>query len=376
MNRINKQKFLAELGKLLTFMYEEDRQTALAMYDKMFEDAQDEQSLIQALVSPTRQAVLVARAYNAKERKLQVHAQSRDASVEQEDTGSTPEFILVINQIYQDALPHEAAAVAPMANQFSLFEAPEAFFEEERAEEGQEAAPLTPAAEEAPVQEPEPAQEAPAEAQEAPADPVGQFPADFSLDASEPVSEEEAEAPQEAAEEAAEDSEAGEAPAEAPAEEPAEEPAEAAAEAPAEEFREEEDKTWDLPEKADAPQKAFERVVPGTVRKPRVFLLILFLLLAIPIGLLGIAVLLIPTALFLALAVCVIAAGSAALMGAFSGFPVFADIMVVLGVALIVLALGLLLLWIFIWFLGGPIAGWVRALASLGSKWCYEEVPA
>lgn len=31
---INKQKFLAELGKLLTFMYDEDRQTALAMYGR------------------------------------------------------------------------------------------------------------------------------------------------------------------------------------------------------------------------------------------------------------------------------------------------------------------------------------------------------
>ena len=61
MTTINKQKFLAELGKLLTFMYEEDRQTALAMYVKMFEDAEDERALLQALISPTRQAVIVAR---------------------------------------------------------------------------------------------------------------------------------------------------------------------------------------------------------------------------------------------------------------------------------------------------------------------------
>ena len=36
---INKQKFLAELGKLLTFMYDEDRQDALAMYARMFDAA-------------------------------------------------------------------------------------------------------------------------------------------------------------------------------------------------------------------------------------------------------------------------------------------------------------------------------------------------
>ena len=52
---INKQKFLAELGKLLTFMYDEDRQTALAMYGRMFDNARDEQALIQFLISPTRQ---------------------------------------------------------------------------------------------------------------------------------------------------------------------------------------------------------------------------------------------------------------------------------------------------------------------------------
>ena len=57
MTDINKQKFLAELGKLLTFMYEEDRQSALAMYAKLFDNARDEQSLLQFLVSPTRQAV-------------------------------------------------------------------------------------------------------------------------------------------------------------------------------------------------------------------------------------------------------------------------------------------------------------------------------
>ena len=39
MTSINKQKFLAELGKLLTFMYEEDRQRAMSLYSRMFEEA-------------------------------------------------------------------------------------------------------------------------------------------------------------------------------------------------------------------------------------------------------------------------------------------------------------------------------------------------
>ena len=130
MNTINKQKFLAELGKLLTFMYEEDRQTALAMYVKMFEDTEDEQALLQALVSPTRQAVIVARAYNAKMRKLQVEAQSREETGERVEDETTPDFILAIHKVYEEAVPDRSVGSAPMEDQFSLFEE-DAFLEED-----------------------------------------------------------------------------------------------------------------------------------------------------------------------------------------------------------------------------------------------------
>ena len=103
---INKQKFLAELCRLLTFMYEEDRQSALAMYSKMFDDVAEEQLLLQFLVSPTRQAVVLARAYDAKERKLQVHTQSRDddASYDNTPEGELPPFILAISDLQQEAI--------------------------------------------------------------------------------------------------------------------------------------------------------------------------------------------------------------------------------------------------------------------------------
>ena len=77
-------------------MYEEDRQTALAMYNQLFDEVDDEQGLLQLLVSPTRQAVVIARSYNAKERKLQVHAQSREESDTASD-GAVPEFMGVIS---------------------------------------------------------------------------------------------------------------------------------------------------------------------------------------------------------------------------------------------------------------------------------------
>ena len=62
MSFITRQQFMTELSKLLTFMYDEDRQRALKMYERMFDIAEDDQGLIQHLMSPTRQAVVIARA--------------------------------------------------------------------------------------------------------------------------------------------------------------------------------------------------------------------------------------------------------------------------------------------------------------------------
>ena len=49
---IDIRKFLTELGKLLTFMYEEDRVTALSMFEEMFRTANDPVALLQMLGSP------------------------------------------------------------------------------------------------------------------------------------------------------------------------------------------------------------------------------------------------------------------------------------------------------------------------------------
>ena len=114
---INKQKFLAELGRLLTFMYEDDRQTALAMYGRMFDETADEAGLMDLLVSPTRQAVVLARSYDAKARKLQIENASGD------DT-EAPAFIYVIDKTAQQAA--EASAITkvtaiPMPSAVSIF---------------------------------------------------------------------------------------------------------------------------------------------------------------------------------------------------------------------------------------------------------------
>ena len=349
---INKQKFLAELARLLTFMYEEDRQEALAMYEGMFDEAGDEQSLLQALVSPTRQAVVIARAYNARERKLQVHAQSRDENAQ----GDSADFVQAIYQVRSDALGAQESKPVVDENQFSLFddlavepEEPEAepvpavdeplaLEPEAPAEPAPEAADAepeldpAPAAEEAVSEEPVVQEPVP----ESVVDEVDAFLADFTLP---------------------EDIMTPETPSQpAPAEtEPVQE------------------ELLQIPDE----EEPYTYAPPAeTLRKPKVFLLILYIILAIPLTLAGIILLLVPTILFLALAAGTICAGVMALGAAFSGFTMFSDLMVVLGLAVIVLALGLLFLWIFIWFIGGAIVGLVRGVISLGEQWCYKEVAA
>ena len=167
-------------------MYEEDRQTALAMYNQLFDEVDDEQGLLQLLVSPTRQAVVIARSYNAKERKLQVHAQSREESDTASD-GAAPEFMGVIESIREEALSRQAPKTAEVsADQFSMFEddffaptpetpaAPAEAEPEAPAEEA--AAPVVEAEAEAPAETAEPATDEPV-------DEVDAFIADFSIPA-------------------------------------------------------------------------------------------------------------------------------------------------------------------------------------------------
>lgn len=348
-------------------MYEEDRQTALAMYSQLFDEVDDEQGLLQLLVSPTRQAVVIARSYNAKERKLQVHAQSREES-ETADYGTAPEFIGVIDGILEEALSRQAPKTAEVsADQFSMFE--DDFFaptpEAPSAEaEVQPEAPAAEAAVEAPAEaSPAEAAETEAEAAEAeapdpaaPVDEVDAFIADFSIPADQ----------QEFAPEAGEQT----APAEAaePAAEAAEDAESAEGDSAPIEIEEEDVEEYD---------DGYYDEDYEPVRKPRVFLLILYILLAVPVGLLGILLLIVPTLLFLVLAGLIITGGVMAVTSAFgSGIAVFADIMVIIGMAFILLALGLLALWIAVWLVGGAMVGLVRGLIHLGGKWCYKEVEA
>ena len=373
---INKQRFLAELGKLLTFMYEEDRLRALELYTRMFDEAEDERALIQSLVSPTKQAVVVARAYNSNLGRLSVHTEFK-AQAEDRDENGVPDYVQAIDRVRAEAYAAQPRPAAPVAaepeeerevvdeNQMTLFG------------EGEEPAEET--------EEPAEEAEAPAEDAETPAE-----------ETEEPA--EEAEAPAEETEEPAEEAEESAEEAEAPAEE---------TEAPAESKTVEQPLAWHEAAETEAPAaesgieyftlpREGEQDVPadengGTdltdtpfnietgafrkpKRKPKVFALIVYILFAIPLTLAAIAVLLVPAVLFLGLSVAAIICGAVVVSTAFNGFAVFADIMVLLGGALVLFALGLLFLWTSIWFVGGAIVALVHGVAALCDKWCYKEV--
>lgn len=394
MNRINRQKFLAELGRLLTFMYEEDRQTALAMYNRMFDEAESEQALLQYLVSPTRQAVILARAYNAKERKLQVHTQSRDEY--EQSTDEIPDFVLAINKLQDEASALKITTPQVSEDQISLFDDSDAVTETESAPAPAAQENIEPAADEKKAETQDETEEAPAQKEIPPmfadepaeeaepdetndsvtrlADAVDAFLADFTISNDEliakakPVAEEE----EKAAEPEEEKPAAADEPAEVPAEETVtEQPEEADVHEP---VQAEPEETETETAAVGIVETEEEDADAETVRKPIVPLLILYIIFAIPLGLIGILLLLIPAFVSLSLAITAGFLGINGFAATFTGFAVLADILVVAGVSLILLALALLFLWLFVWFIGGAIVGLIHGLCVLGGKWCYKEV--
>lgn len=333
-NVINKQKFLAELAKLLTFMYEDDRQSALRAYADMFDEAADEQALIQALNSPLRQAVEVARAYNAGTPAL--GTPSRGAK--DEDDGAFLEAIAAIRDYALSLQPVPQAAAVPVVeeeevpvndNQISLFDEAQTPM----------AAPDDVAAEQAPLF----------------ADAADSFAAAF-LD--EDVAKKLLDLPDEAPE----------------AVETVEDP-QPAPQAMDEEEAEEEDVSMFDDEEEEAGEEEF-LPVQKTVRKARIFLLIPYIIFAVPITLLLLLLLLLPALASLAAAAGCVIAAVLAVLSSIGTFPKIANLLVALGAAVIVFALGILFLMLSIWLFGGAMGGLVRGVIALGGKWCYKEVDA
>ena len=473
-NAINRQKFLAELAKLLTFMYEEDRRYALEMYERMFDIAEgNEQWLLQNLMSPTRQAVIIARSYDAKERKLSVEAEWREN--EEEDPGSeTPPFVLAINKIFDDLFPDEeeleeavdtldasfdpdtagreepkrpkmpkAAILLGRTQEFesvtdSVIEGMDLIDSTEEADREEEWTDRTVLEVDESEREPDPRVQivdrtAFYEFTEEETAPEPEETSDEAAPGSEkamPAETEDAEQESEAKAEPETDVETQQAETETPeggeqlkkrrsieellglrkdkkrSENPEQSEAEPvkAAEVGAEEaepVQAEPAKKAEASEPVSASVETAETPEPPLVlpedepviRKPEsgkkeeeeaipvrrvsnVPAMILFFIVAIPSVPVMLALLALITALFVSLSFGMIALGSILVISAFSGFAVLADILLLLGAAIIALALGLLFLWLAIWLVAGGMAGLIRSVRELYREWCFKEVPA
>lgn len=428
MGTINRQKFIAELAKLLSFMYEEDRQTALELYEEMFDLAEDERALLNGLVSPTRQAVIVARAYDAKERKLSVLASSKDEDG-YEETDEIPPYVLAIQRVSSELLNEGRRKEPARESSRRQDAAREKVIEETESPNDDYASTLrgakklddtqefvltiedediptgepddvsramqdAPAVEKAPVEQN--SEEPGHDEEEVPADEtetvsVDSVLADFRrTDNTTESSETESSAPVEESPQkplTSEDLPSEEiASAEEPSanadgegrEYPAKHPSRGASiedmlSLQTQQAKEELQKKSEIKKEKEAEENPAVHQPAGKLvwNTP---VLILFLILGIPITLALCGVILALTAGFLGAAAGLIALGGTLIVAAFSGFAVLADILLLLGGAIVALALGLLAFWMVFWMIGVLI--WlIRKVIELAGVWCKKEVP-
>ena len=300
----------------------------LTKFEQLFDDAADEEELCTFLGSPTRQAVSLARTYNSRERKLQISSTSReDDMYESDGEEQSPAFVQVIEQLREEAA--ERGYLSRKKEKRSVWSAP--------------------VAEPAPEQSfvPEPPREMKKSLPEEP---------DKKLEYVKPEEEELVfdDVPP------------------VPARSVPEQKKEVIPVPKVEQSELDDDlamlKTPNASNghrKSDLGQEEHKTIIP---------LAILFAIIAVPVTLALSCILLIPTFASLGLSGLCLFVGAKVTVAAFAGFSLFSDMMVVLGCGVIVLALGLLFLWLFIWFVGGVIAGLIDAVIQLGGKWCSKEV--
>lgn len=365
---------MSELSKLLTFMFKEDRSEIIQQYNEMLDNAEDEQAMLESFGSPTRLAVAISRSYQRDERKLSVHADSKD--------GGSGENVKVKPVIPTQGVKSSAPIVKPNEPAADAYvDIIEEIRREKAAEEGIEYKPIffkeDPKPE--PAAEPE-VEESAEEAAEETAQPVDEV--------SENAAEEAATADEENADEAqAEEVEAqpeGE-PADAEAAETAEQTAGEAEDAPHEAEADEGEAEAEAAAEAAEPVDETAHVLatvfnetpeaaPEKVRKTNVFALILYIIVSIPVGL---VLLLIMLGLELGVLGCGLLGlrvGFGLLSFTFSGMSVLADVLICFGVNIAVLALGVLVTWFAVWLIIVSVPWLIRGIKNLGRKLCVKEV--
>ena len=385
---MNRQRYMAELSKLLTFMFKEDKEDILAHYNKMLDEAEDEQALLESFGSPTRLAVTISRSYKRAERKLAVEADSKADKPDEGETSVEPEHIFVKPVKKETAAEKTPAAAAPGLSYADIIEE---IRREKAEEEGVEYTPMFFNEPEKTSEEPE-AEEETEEAEKAPEDTPEEESEEADIEVeivetpAEEAESEEAEPEEEApeadgeAEEAAEEETAEEA--EDTAEEKAEEP-----EAEEPQDAEETVKTEDTEESESAQESAeldavtvfdqLDKMQPPveTVQyKTNAGLLILYLIFAIPIGLALFFAAVIVALSLLAAGAVLIGLGIKTVGFAFSTFAIFADSILCAGAALVALAVALMLIWLAILILFRGLGGLIAGIKALGVRICVREV--
>lgn len=374
MTLINRQQFMSELSKLLTFMFKEDRSEIIQQYNEMLDNAEDEQAMLESFGSPTRLAVAISRSYQRDERKLSVHADSKDggsgenvkvkpviptqgkkssAPIVKPNEPAADAYVDIIEEIRREKAVEEGIEYKPIF--FKEDPKPEPAAEPEVEESAEEAAEETAqpadeasenAAEEAATADEETTDEA--QAEEVEAQPEGEPDAAEAVETAEVTEGEAEDAPQ------AQADEGGEAEAAAPAE--AAEPVDETAHVLATVFNE-------TPETA-----------PEKVRKTNVFALILYIIVSIPVGLVLLLVMLGLELGVLGCGLLGLRVGFSLLSFTFSGMSVLADVLICFGVNIAVLALGVLVTWFAVWLIIVSVPWLIRGIKNLGRKLCVKEV--
>lgn len=347
MTVIDRQKYVAELGKLLSGMAPQDREAVLRGVNARFDEEGDDAAVIASLGSPTFAAVSVLRGYTPPEEGASDsvpmpeprRTRPEPKPVEPEPIEPEPEE----PEAPEEAEPEEPEAESAEADEPSPVEpVPEA--------ESTEPAPEP----EAPPAEPETGPEPEPEQPEIPAEPAEPETAEEPAEAEAP---EDAVGPAEEPEEPDEPEESGT---------EAEGPGEPAGTGEAEEPEEAEENPdlppfWGGPPELPKPPKA------------KVGLLILYIILGVAVGL--------PlTVLFACVALGIFGCGGALIAAAallvsfcFLGMGVVADILLLAGAALVLAALGLLLLFFAVWFFIRCVVGFVNLILRKGREWCYDH---
>ncbi len=110
--------------------------------------------------------------------------------------------------------------------------------------------------------------------------------------------------------------------------------------------------------------------------RTNVFLAILYTLGAIVVGVPVFAVLLVLDLAVLAIGVACGAGGVGLIATAFIGLPMVADMLILLGGGAAVIAIALVVIWLAVWLFIRMVIGWVRLLVRTGKRWCRKEIAA